>query len=129
MWIVKVVTIDDEQAGRAGGVRMPNSNNNHNGKEEEKALVKSRTMKIKVQKERRMWIASDHEEEEIALVSIRRMERRLLIQKQERSRILKDKEEGAVLAPHVDRLPLVSSAIINVDQDGKARPTYICSCI
>ena len=25
--------------------------------------------------------------------------------------------EGAVLAPHVDRLPLVSSAIINVDQD------------
>ena len=28
-------------------------------------------------------------------------------------------KEGAVLAPHVDRLPLVSSAIINVDQDGK----------
>ena len=26
-------------------------------------------------------------------------------------------KEGAVLAPHVDRLPLVSSAIINVDQD------------
>lgn len=26
-------------------------------------------------------------------------------------------EEGAVLATHVDRLPLVSSAIINVDQD------------
>lgn len=26
-------------------------------------------------------------------------------------------ETGAVLAPHVDRLPLVSSAIINVDQD------------
>jgi len=26
-------------------------------------------------------------------------------------------EEGAILAPHVDRLPLVSSAIINVDQD------------
>ena len=26
--------------------------------------------------------------------------------------------EGAVLATHVDRLPLVSSAIINVDQDG-----------
>ena len=25
--------------------------------------------------------------------------------------------EGAILAPHVDRLPLVSSAIINVDQD------------
>lgn len=25
--------------------------------------------------------------------------------------------EGAVLAPHVDRLPLVTSAIINVDQD------------
>ena len=25
--------------------------------------------------------------------------------------------EGAMLAPHVDRLPLVSSAIINVDQD------------
>ena len=25
--------------------------------------------------------------------------------------------EGSVLAPHVDRLPLVSSAIINVDQD------------
>jgi hypothetical protein len=25
---------------------------------------------------------------------------------------------GAVLAPHVDRMPLVSSAIINVDQDG-----------
>merc|ERR1712029_137962 len=25
--------------------------------------------------------------------------------------------EGAVLAPHVDRLPLISSAIINVDQD------------
>ena len=25
--------------------------------------------------------------------------------------------EGAVLAPHVDRNPLVSSAIINVDQD------------
>ena len=27
-------------------------------------------------------------------------------------------KEGAVLATHVDRLPLVSSAIINVDQDG-----------
>lgn len=26
-------------------------------------------------------------------------------------------KEGAVLAPHVDRLPLVSSAIINVAQD------------
>jgi prolyl 4-hydroxylase len=26
-------------------------------------------------------------------------------------------KEGAMLAPHVDRLPLVSSAIINVDQD------------
>merc|ERR1712174_29093 len=26
-------------------------------------------------------------------------------------------EEGAILATHVDRLPLVSSAIINVDQD------------
>lgn len=26
-------------------------------------------------------------------------------------------KEGAVLAPHVDRFPLVSSAIINVDQD------------
>ena len=26
-------------------------------------------------------------------------------------------KEGAILAPHVDRLPLVSSAIINVDQD------------
>lgn len=26
-------------------------------------------------------------------------------------------KEGAVLAPHVDRLPLVASAIINVDQD------------
>jgi prolyl 4-hydroxylase len=26
-------------------------------------------------------------------------------------------ENGAVLAPHVDRLPLVSSAIVNVDQD------------
>jgi len=26
-------------------------------------------------------------------------------------------EDGAVLAPHVDRLPLVSSAIVNVDQD------------
>jgi len=26
-------------------------------------------------------------------------------------------KEGAVLAPHVDRLPLISSAIINVDQD------------
>ena len=26
-------------------------------------------------------------------------------------------KEGSVLAPHVDRLPLVSSAIINVDQD------------
>jgi hypothetical protein len=26
-------------------------------------------------------------------------------------------EAGSVLAPHVDRLPLVSSAIINVDQD------------
>jgi prolyl 4-hydroxylase len=26
-------------------------------------------------------------------------------------------EEGAILAPHVDRLPLVASAIINVDQD------------
>jgi hypothetical protein len=26
-------------------------------------------------------------------------------------------KEGAVLAPHVDRLPLVSSAIINVDQE------------
>ena len=26
-------------------------------------------------------------------------------------------EEGAVLAPHVDRNPLISSAIINVDQD------------
>ena len=26
---------------------------------------------------------------------------------------------GAVLATHVDRLPLVSSAIINVDQDGE----------
>jgi len=26
-------------------------------------------------------------------------------------------ENGAILAPHVDRLPLVSSAIINVDQD------------
>ncbi|KAL3929917.1 MAG: hypothetical protein SGBAC_011995 [Bacillariaceae sp.] len=26
-------------------------------------------------------------------------------------------QQGAVLAPHVDRLPLVSSAIINVDQD------------
>merc|ERR1712176_421522 len=26
-------------------------------------------------------------------------------------------EEGAILAPHVDRLPLISSAIINVDQD------------
>ena len=25
--------------------------------------------------------------------------------------------EGAILAPHVDRLPLVSSCIINVDQD------------
>jgi prolyl 4-hydroxylase len=25
--------------------------------------------------------------------------------------------EGAMLAPHVDRLPLVASAIINVDQD------------
>jgi prolyl 4-hydroxylase len=25
--------------------------------------------------------------------------------------------EGAVLAPHVDRLPLVSSAIVNVAQD------------
>jgi len=26
-------------------------------------------------------------------------------------------KEGSVLAPHVDRLPLISSAIINVDQD------------
>mmetsp|Transcript_20738 Transcript_20738/g.29567 ORF Transcript_20738/g.29567 Transcript_20738/m.29567 type:complete len:453 (+) Transcript_20738:31-1389(+) len=26
-------------------------------------------------------------------------------------------EEGAILAPHVDRLPLISSAIVNVDQD------------
>lgn len=26
-------------------------------------------------------------------------------------------EEGALLAPHVDRLPLISSAIVNVDQD------------
>jgi len=26
-------------------------------------------------------------------------------------------KEGAMLAPHVDRMPLVSSAIINVDQD------------
>ena len=26
-------------------------------------------------------------------------------------------KEGAILSPHVDRLPLVSSAIINVDQD------------
>lgn len=26
-------------------------------------------------------------------------------------------KEGHMLAPHVDRLPLVSSAIINVDQD------------
>jgi len=26
-------------------------------------------------------------------------------------------ENGAILAPHVDRLPLVSSAIVNVDQD------------
>ncbi len=26
-------------------------------------------------------------------------------------------KEGAILAPHVDRLPLISSAIINVDQD------------
>lgn len=26
-------------------------------------------------------------------------------------------KEGSMLAPHVDRLPLVSSAIINVDQD------------
>jgi prolyl 4-hydroxylase len=25
--------------------------------------------------------------------------------------------EGAVLTPHVDRLPLISSAIVNVDQD------------
>ena len=26
-------------------------------------------------------------------------------------------KEGAILSPHVDRLPLISSAIINVDQD------------
>jgi prolyl 4-hydroxylase len=26
-------------------------------------------------------------------------------------------QEGAILAPHVDRAPLISSAIINVDQD------------
>ena len=26
-------------------------------------------------------------------------------------------KNGAILAPHVDRLPLVSSAIVNVDQD------------
>lgn len=26
-------------------------------------------------------------------------------------------KEGAILAPHVDRLPLISSAIINVEQD------------
>lgn len=25
--------------------------------------------------------------------------------------------EGAILSPHVDRLPLVSSCIVNVDQD------------
>ncbi len=25
--------------------------------------------------------------------------------------------EGAILTPHVDRLPLISSAIVNVDQD------------
>lgn len=36
-------------------------------------------------------------------------------------------EEGAVLAPHVDRLPLVSSAIINVDQDVD-EPWYVYVC-
>ncbi len=31
-------------------------------------------------------------------------------------------KEGAVLAPHIDRMPLISSAIINVDQDPDAEP-------
>jgi hypothetical protein len=34
-------------------------------------------------------------------------------------------KEGAILSPHVDRLPLVASAIINVDQDVD-EPWYVC---
>jgi hypothetical protein len=34
-------------------------------------------------------------------------------------------KEGAILSPHVDRLPLVASAIINVDQD-VVEPWYVC---
>ena len=33
-------------------------------------------------------------------------------------------KEGALLASHVDRLPLVISAIINVDQDGRSQGSY-----
>ena len=33
-------------------------------------------------------------------------------------------KEGAVLSSHVDRLPLVISAIINVDQDGRSQGSY-----
>ena len=38
-------------------------------------------------------------------------------------------QEGAVLLPHVDRLPLVASAMINIAQVSEASETYVTTTI